>query len=78
MNSDVKYTGAPPVMHLNTKNSKLKVKLLLNWEPAQANNKGVMWSNFPAPLTNLLPKILYCLEFVQIRFIWRGSTTEEQ
>ena len=44
-------------MHLNTKNSKLKAKLLLNWKPAQANNKGVMSLNFPAALlTNLQAK----------------------
>ena len=45
---ELKYTGAHPVMHLNTKTASRKYSCCLTGSQRKSFNKGLMWSNFPA------------------------------
>ena len=47
---ELKYAGAHPVMHLNTKTASRKYSSCLTGSQRKSFNKGVMWSNFSAPL----------------------------
>ena len=48
---ELKCAGAHPVMHLHTKTASRKYSSCLTGSQRKSFNKGVMWSNFPAPLT---------------------------
>ena len=45
---ELKYTGAHPVMRLNTKTASRKYSCCLTGSQRKSFNKGLMWSNFPA------------------------------
>ena len=77
-NFDVKYAGAHPVVHLNTKTASRKYNCCLTGSQRKSFYKGVMGSNFPAPLTILQAKFCTAWSLSRLNCVVLLQTGEQQ